>query len=88
MILLGLLKTIGILLFVLVFFGLCIFVHELGHLVVALWRGLHVERFSIGFGKKIWGVTRNGVEYIVSALPFGGYVALPQLEPSDIPEDS
>lgn len=88
MIALGLLKTIGILLFVLVFFGLCIFVHELGHLLVALWRGLHVERFSIGFGKKIWGVTHNGVEYVVSVLPFGGYVALPQLEPSDIPEDS
>jgi regulator of sigma E protease len=72
-------------LFVLVFFGLCIFVHELGHLLVALWRGLYVERFSVGFGKKIWGVTHHGVEYVVSWLPFGGYVALPQLDPSDQP---
>jgi regulator of sigma E protease len=72
-------------LFVVLFFGLCIFVHELGHLLVALWRGLYVERFSVGFGKKIWGVTHRGVEYVVSWLPFGGYVALPQLDPSDQP---
>ncbi len=75
-------------LFVVIFFGLCIFVHELGHLLVALWRGLHVERFSIGFGKPIWGRTYRGVEYVVSWLPFGGYVALPQLDPSDQPMTS
>ena len=75
-------------LFVVVFFGLCIFVHELGHLLVALWRKLYVERFSVGFGRKLWGTTVNGVEYIVSALPFGGYVALPQLDPSDEPKTS
>lgn len=72
-------------LFVVFFFGLCIIVHELGHLVAALWRGLHVERFSIGFGKKIWGFQRNGVDYWISWVPFGGYVALPQLEPSEEP---
>ena len=71
--------------FVLFFFALCIIVHELGHLVVALRRNLYVERFSIGFGRKIWGFTRNGVEYIVSVLPFGGYVALPQLDPAEEP---
>lgn len=75
-------------LFVVVFFGLCIFFHELGHLLVALWRGLYVERFSVGFGKKIWGCTYKGVEYVVSCLPFGGYVALPQLEPAAVPVDS
>lgn len=68
--------------------GFCIFIHELGHLVVGLWRGLHVEKFSIGFGRKLWGVTVNGVEYVVSILPFGGYVALPQLDPSDQPVDT
>ncbi len=79
---------VGKILFVLFFFGLCIFIHELGHLLVALWRGLHVERFSIGFGKKIWGIKYKGVEYVVSILPFGGYVALPQLEPSEEPKTS
>ncbi len=70
------------------FLGLCVFVHEFGHLLVALKCGLHVERFSIGFGKTLWGFTRNGVDYVVSALPFGGYVALPQLDPTDEPADS
>mgnify|MGYP000594898115 CR=1 FL=1 len=82
------LQNIGIILFVAVFFGFCIFIHEFGHMLTALWRGLHVERFSVGFGKKIWGFTRNNVEYVVSILPFGGYVALPQLEPTDAPESS
>ncbi len=62
------------------FFGFCIFIHEFGHLLAALWRGLRVERFSIGFGPKIWGVKIKGVDYILSLLPFGGYVALPQID--------
>ncbi|MCF7853419.1 MAG: RIP metalloprotease RseP [Candidatus Pacebacteria bacterium] len=79
--------TLATIVVVLFFLGLCIFVHELGHLLVALWCGLHVERFSLGFGKKIWGFWHNKVEYIVSMLPFGGYVALPQLDPTDEPVD-
>ncbi len=77
---------VGILAVIFFFLGLCIMIHELGHLLCALWRGLHVDRFSIGFGKKIWGFNRNGVEYRVSILPFGGYVALPQLEPGSEPK--
>jgi regulator of sigma E protease len=61
------------------FFGGSIFIHELGHFLAARRRGLHVERFSIGFGPKIVSWTRGGVEYRLSWLPFGGYVALPQL---------
>ncbi|MEM4248086.1 MAG: site-2 protease family protein, partial [Candidatus Nanoarchaeia archaeon] len=67
-------------LFVFLLFGLCIFVHELGHFLVAKWRGLYIVAFSIGF-KKIWAFKRGGVEYRIGALPFGGYVDLPQLEP-------
>jgi len=84
---LELLIGIGVFLFVFFFLGLCIFVHELGHLLVALWRRMHVEKFSVGFGRRLWGFTRNGVEYVVSALPFGGYVALPQLDPTEEPVD-
>lgn len=62
-----------------VFFLGSIFVHELGHFLAARWRGLVVERFSIGFGPKMFGWTRNGVEYRISWFPLGGYVALPQL---------
>ena len=83
---LGLLVIVAKILFVVVFFSLCIFVHELGHLLVALWQRLHVQRFSVGFGRKLWGTTHHGVEYIVSALPFGGYVALPQLDPAEEPK--
>jgi regulator of sigma E protease len=61
------------------FFGGSIFVHELGHFLAARWRGAHVERFSIGFGPKIFSWHRDGVEYRVSWLPLGGYVLLPQL---------
>jgi regulator of sigma E protease len=62
-------------------FFLCasIIIHELGHFLAARWRGLVVERFSIGFGPRLWGWTSGGVDYRISAIPLGGYVALPQL---------
>ena len=59
--------------------GFTIFIHELGHFLAARRRGLVIRRFSIGFGPRIFGWTRNGIEYRLSAIPFGGYVALPQL---------
>jgi regulator of sigma E protease len=65
---------------VILFFGGSIFVHELGHFLAARRRGVHVERFSIGFGPAIWSWrARDGVEYRISWLPLGGYVLLPQL---------
>lgn len=65
---------------VLLFFGGSIFVHEFGHFLAAKARGLKVLRFSIGFGPKIFAWEgRDGCKYMVSLLPFGGYVALPQL---------
>lgn len=65
---------------VVIFFGGSIFVHELGHFLLARWRGVKVARFSIGFGPKIFSWTgRDGVEYRLSWLPLGGYVSLPQL---------
>jgi regulator of sigma E protease len=79
--------TVLTIILVVFFLGLCVFVHELGHLLVALWRGLHVEKFSVGFGRRLWGFKRKGVEYVVSLLPFGGYVALPQLDPTEEPTD-
>lgn len=73
-------------LLVLFFFGLTIFIHELGHFLVAKRRGMKIERFSVGFGPKIWGYTKDGIDYRVSWFPFGGYVALPQMSPMDVIE--
>ena len=73
------LGVIGSVVFVVFFFGMCIFVHELGHFLAARLRGLHVDAFSIGF-KKIWGKKINGVEYRIGCLPLGGYVELPQVD--------
>jgi regulator of sigma E protease len=51
-------------------------VHELGHFLAARWFGVPVEVFSVGFGPSVWSVRRSGVEYRLSAIPFGGYVKM------------
>jgi len=56
--------------------GVLIFVHELGHFLVARWYGVRVLTFSLGFGPKILKYRRGDTEYCVSAIPLGGYVKL------------
>src|SRR5256714_12091760 len=79
-------RVVFILLEVLVLFNLLIVVHELGHFLAARWRGLYIEKFGVWFGKPIWKKKINGVQYSLGSLPFGGFVALPQLAPMDIIE--
>ncbi len=79
---LAILESIGALLFVFFFIGLCIFSHELGHFLAARWRKLHIDAFSIGF-KKVWGKKINGVDYRIGCIPLGGYVELPQVDATD-----
>ncbi|MFL6545760.1 MAG: site-2 protease family protein, partial [Candidatus Udaeobacter sp.] len=79
-------RVVFILLEVLILFNLLIVVHELGHFLAARWRGLYIEKFGVWFGKPIWKKTINGVQYSLGSLPFGGFVALPQLAPMDIIE--
>src|SRR5216110_626052 len=79
-------RVILILLEVLVLFNLLIVVHELGHFLAARWRGLYIEKFGVWFGKPLWKKTVHGVQYSLGSLPFGGFVALPQLAPMDIIE--
>lgn len=59
--------------------GFSIFVHELGHFIAAKKRGLVADRFSIGFGPRLFGWHRNGTDFRLSLIPLGGYVSLPQL---------
>jgi regulator of sigma E protease len=79
-------RVIVVLLEVLILFNLLIVVHELGHFLAARWRGLYIEKFGVWFGKPLWKKTINGVQYSLGSLPFGGFVALPQLAPMDIIE--
>ena len=68
---------------VIVVFNLMILVHEWGHFLAARWRGLRIEKFYIWFGKPLWKKTINGVEYGLGSIPFGGFVALPQMAPME-----
>ncbi len=54
--------------------GVIIFVHELGHFIVAKLAGVRVLKFSLGFGPKIFGKKIGDTEYLLSLLPLGGYV--------------
>ena len=65
-----------ILLYFILVLGILIFVHELGHFLVAKWLGIRVEKFSLGFGPKLFGWHWGDTEYLLSAFPLGGYVKL------------
>jgi len=53
-----------------------IFIHEMGHFLVARWNGVRVDVFSIGFGPEVWGRTdaKTGTRWKISLIPLGGYV--------------
>jgi len=57
-------------------FSVIVFVHELGHFLVAKWADVKVERFAVGFGREVFGFTRGETRYSFNILPFGGYVKM------------
>jgi regulator of sigma E protease len=63
--------------------GVLIFVHELGHFLMARRIGVRVITFSLGFGPKILSFRRGDTEYCVSAIPLGGYVKMAGETPED-----
>ncbi len=71
--------------------GILIFFHELGHFIIARLFGVGVEKFSLGFGPRIFGKTIGITDYRVSAIPLGGYVKMigeepdAEIAPEDIP---
>lgn len=65
-----------------------IFVHELGHFLIARKCGVVVEKFSLGFGPKIWGFKSGDTEYLVAAIPLGGYVKMKGEDPGETLTDT
>jgi regulator of sigma E protease len=63
--------------------GVLVFVHELGHFMMARWHGVRVLTFSLGFGSKLLRVRRGDTEYCISAIPLGGYVKMAGENPDD-----
>lgn len=61
-------------------------IHELGHFLVAKWNNVKVNTFSIGFGKKLLRYKYGETEYCISAIPFGGYVAMAGENPDSLKE--
>ena len=68
--------------------GLLVFVHEGGHFIAARLMGVEVEKFSIGFGPKIFSFSKNGTEYRLSIIPLGGYVKMKDENPEEGAEES
>jgi len=63
--------------------GVLIFVHELGHFLMARRIGVRVLTFSLGFGPKLLAFRRGDTEYCISAIPLGGYVKMAGENPDD-----
>ncbi|HMT50388.1 MAG TPA: M50 family metallopeptidase [Dietzia sp.] len=83
--------VVGIVLFALGIMA-SIVLHEYGHMKVALWSGMRVRRFFVGFGPTVWSVNRGGIEYGLKAVPLGGFcdiagmTAYDELAPDDQPK--
>ena len=70
----------------LLLFGASIFVHELGHFLAARAFGMVADVFSIGLGPALWKRKVGATTYKIGWIPFGGYVALPQMDPNSFLE--
>jgi len=63
--------------------GILIILHELGHFLAARSLGITAEKFSFGFGPKLFSIKGKKTEYLLSLIPFGGYVKLKGENPED-----
>ncbi len=64
--------------------GIIVFIHELGHFVVARAFDCRVHAFTLGWGKRIWGFRRGETDYRIALFPVGGYVQLAGEDPSEV----
>lgn len=81
-------EILGSVWWLIVSLGVLVTFHEFGHYWVARRCGVRVLRFSVGFGKALWKRTgRDGVEYVVAAIPLGGYVKMLDEREVAVPAD-
>jgi regulator of sigma E protease len=81
-------EIFGSIWWLLITLGLLITFHEFGHFWVARKLGVRVLRFSVGFGRPIWSRQgADGTEYVVAAIPLGGYVKMLDEREVDVPEE-
>lgn len=67
--------------------GILVTIHEWGHFIVARWCGVHVLKFSIGFGRPLFSHTgKNGTQYQIAMIPLGGYVKMLDEREGEVPE--
>jgi len=71
------------LVYFLIVIGILVFVHEFGHFIMAKRAGVRVEKFSLGMGPKLFGYKKGDTDYIISALPLGGYVKMAGENPDE-----
>ena len=80
-------EFLGSIWWLLVALGLLITFHEFGHFWVARRMGVRVLKFSVGFGRKLWSRTgRDGTEYVIAAIPLGGYVKMLDEREGEVPD--
>ncbi|MCC6562906.1 MAG: RIP metalloprotease RseP [Xanthomonadales bacterium] len=81
-------EVVGSLFWYVVTIGLLVTFHEFGHVWVARRCGVKVHRFSIGFGKPLWSrFGRDGTEYVLAAIPLGGYVSMLDERAEEVPPE-
>lgn len=73
------------LIYFLIVIGILVFVHEFGHFIMAKRAGVRVEKFSLGMGPRLFGYKKGDTDYIISALPLGGYVKMAGENPDEEP---
>lgn len=76
--------TPGMIVSAVITLGVLIFIHELGHFLVAKRLRVGVLKFSLGFGKRLWGFRLGETEYLLSAIPLGGYVKMVGEDPREV----
>ena len=81
-------EILGSIWWLLVALGVLITFHEFGHYWVARRLGVKVLRFSVGFGRALWTRRgRDGTEFVIAALPLGGYVKMLDEREGEVPEE-